>query len=221
LIYLRKNNCCAVIPFHNEERFITKVIEKTRKYVDLIIVVDDGSTDNSLKLVRNLENVEVIILDHNYGKGIALKAGFSLAIELDYEIIITLDADLQHDPDFIPQFIEAIKKFDVVIGNRLSNLKKMPLHRIISNYLTSLLLSLKVKKLIKDSQCGFRAYRKNVLKKISFYSSGFEAESEIIVRAVREGFSIGFVNIPTIYGNEKSKMKSFQTIKGFLKVLRL
>ncbi len=218
MITLRKNNICAVIPFFNEEDFITEVVKKTLKYVDLVIAVDDGSNDRSLSLIKNIENVEVIILDKNYGKGTALKAGFSLALELDFDVIITLDADLQHDPDFIPNFIEAIKKYDAVIGNRLSNLKCMPFHRILSNYITSYLLSVKLKKFIKDSQCGFRAYKQKVLKKISIYNSGFEAESEIIVRMVRNGFNFGFVDIPTIYGNEKSKMKSLQAIKGFLKI---
>jgi len=219
LITLRKNNTCAVIPFFNEEDFIVEVIKKTLKYVDLVIAVDDGSTDNSLSLIKKLDNVEIIILDKNYGKGVALKAGFSMAIELDFDTVITLDADLQHDPDFIPLFIDAIKKYDVVIGNRLSDLKNMPYHRIVSNYVTSFLLSLKLKTMIKDSQCGFRAYKKNVLKKISIHSSGFEAESEIIVRAIRSGFNISFIDIPTIYGTEKSKMKSFQAIKGFIKIL--
>ncbi len=219
MITLRKNNVCAVIPFLNEEDFIVEVITKTLKYVDLVIAVDDGSKDNSLKLIKKLDNVEIIIFDKNFGKGTALKSGFRLAIELDFDIILTLDADLQHDPDYIPVFLDAIKKYDVVIGNRLSDLKKMPYHRILSNYLTSFLLSLKLKKMIKDSQCGYRAYKKKVLQKISIHNSGFEAESEIIVRAVREKFSIGFVDIPTIYANEKSKMKSFQAIKGFLKIL--
>ncbi len=219
MITLRKNNVCAVIPFLNEEDFIVEVITKTLKYVDLVIAVDDGSKDNSLKLIKKLDNVEIIIFDKNFGKGTALKSGFRLAIELDFDIILTLDADLQHDPDYIPVFLDAIKKYDVVIGNRLSDLKKMPYHRILSNYLTSFLLSLKLKKIIKDSQCGYRAYKKKVLQKISIHNSGFEAESEIIVRAVREKFSIGFVDIPTIYANEKSKMKSFQAIKGFLKIL--
>lgn len=219
MITLRKNNVCAVIPFFNEEDFIVEVITKTLKYVDLVIAVDDGSKDNSLKLIKKLDNVEIIIFDKNFGKGTALKSGFSLAIELDFDIILTLDADLQHDPDYIPIFLDAIKKYDVVIGNRLSDIKAMPYHRILSNYLTSFLLSLKLKKMIKDSQCGYRAYKKKVLQKISIHSSGFEAESEIIVRVVRENFNIGFVDIPTIYGNEKSKMKSFQAIKGFLKIL--
>lgn len=221
MITLRKNKICAVIPFYNEQDFLVEVIKKTLRYVDLIIAVDDGSTDNSLNLIKNIDDVEIIIFDKNYGKGAALKAGFSLAVEFGFETILTLDADLQHNPDYIPDFIEALKKYDVVIGNRLSDLKNMPIHRILSNYITSFLLSLKTKKWIKDSQCGFRAYKNKVLQKISIYTSGFEAESEIIIRCAKNSFKIGFVNIPTIYGNEKSKMKSFQAIKGFFKILSM
>lgn len=219
MITLRKNKICAIIPFYNEQDFIVEVIKKTLRYVELVIAVDDGSIDNSINLIKGIENVEILMLDKNYGKGAALKAGFSLAAELSFETFITLDADLQHDPDKIPDFIEAIKQYDVVIGNRLSDLKNMPLHRILSNYITSFLLSLRTGTWIKDSQCGFRAYKNKVIQKISIYSSGYEAESEIIIRCVKNKFTLGFVDIPTIYGNEQSKMKSFQAIKGFLKIL--
>lgn len=219
MITLRKNKICAIIPFYNEQDFIVEVIKKTLRYVDLVIAVDDGSIDNSINLIKGIENVEILMLDRNYGKGAALKAGFSLAAELGFETFITLDADLQHDPDKIPDFIEAIKQYDVVIGNRLSDLKNMPLHRILSNYLTSFLLSLRTRTWIKDSQCGFRAYKNKVIQKFSIYSSGYEAESEIIIRCAKNKFTIGFVDIPTIYGNEQSKMKSFPAIRGFLKIL--
>jgi glycosyltransferase involved in cell wall biosynthesis len=219
LITLRKNKVCAIIPFYNEERFIKEVILKSLKYVDLIIAVNDGSTDRSLELIKNIDDVEIILLDRNYGKGMALKAGFSYAVEMGFEIIITIDADLQHDPDLIPNFIEQLKNYDFVIGNRKKLFVVMPFHRILSNFITSFLLSIKLGTKIKDSQCGFRAYKKKVLEKISIHSSGFEAESEIIVKAIKEGFKLGHVDIPTIYGEEKSKIRPFQAIKSFLRIL--
>lgn len=219
MITLRKNKICAIIPFYNEQDFIVEVVKRTLQYVDLVIAVDDGSTDKSLNLIKGIENVEILMLDKNYGKGAALKAGFSLATELGFETFITLDADLQHDPNKILDFIDALKKCDIVIGNRMSNIKNMPLHRVLSNYITSFLLSLRTGTWIKDSQCGFRAYKNKVIQKISIHSSGYEAESEIIIRCAKKKFTIEFVDIPTIYGNEKSKMKSFQAIKGFLKIL--
>jgi hypothetical protein len=95
----------------------------------------------------------------------------------------------------------------------------MPFQRILSNRITSFLLSIKTGQQIKDSQCGFRAYKKVVLENVRTKSIGYEAESEILIYAARKGYKIGFINIPTIYGNEKSKMNPIQAIIGFIKVL--
>jgi hypothetical protein len=95
----------------------------------------------------------------------------------------------------------------------------MPIQRIISNKITSFLLSVKTGQNIFDSQCGYRAYNINVLKLIKTFTFGYEAESEILISAAKKDFKIGFVKIPTIYGNEKSKMNSFSAILGFIKVL--
>lgn len=217
----RKIKIVAVIPFLNESRFIVEVIQKTSHFVDLIIAVDDGSTDNSANFIMNFDKVIIITNDKNYGKGYSLRKGFEKAIQFGAELIITLDADNQHNPDLIPKFLDKIKNFDIVIGNRLNNLRTMPLHRRLSNKITSALLSKKLGVEIKDSQCGFRAYRNNVIKNVQTVFNGFEAESEIIVKAIKNKFTIGFVDIPTIYGQQESKMKSFQAIKGFIKVLMI
>ncbi len=163
----------------------------------------------------------IIRNEKNYGKGYSLQKGFEKAIELKSDIIITLDADDQHKPELIPIFLEGIKESDIVIGNRLNDLKTMPLHRRLSNKITSSLLSIKLGVEIKDSQCGFRAYRSEVIKNVKTVFSGFEAESEMIVKAVRQNFRIKFVDIPTIYGDQESKMKSFQVVKGFIKVMMI
>ncbi len=95
----------------------------------------------------------------------------------------------------------------------------MPFQRVMSNKLTSFLLSKKTGMKIIDSQCGFRALSMEVLQKVQTQSNGYEAESEIIILAARAGFKIGFVEVPTIYGNEKSKVNPVKAIFGFIKVL--
>lgn len=217
----RKIKIAAVIPFFNEENFIFDVVTRTLNYVDLVIAVNDGSTDNSAALLQNFENLILVSNEKNFGKGFALQKGFEKAVSLKAEIIITLDADDQHEPEMIPDFIEGIKDCDLVIGNRLHDISTMPLHRRFSNKITSFLLSKKLGIKIKDSQCGFRAYRLEVVEKVKTLFHGFEAESEMIVKAVRNNFKIKFIDIPTIYGNQKSKMKSLQAIKGFIKVLMI
>jgi glycosyltransferase involved in cell wall biosynthesis len=209
---------CAVIPFYNEKETLENILNETLNYVDAIIAVDDGSNDGWM-YANNQDRVHFINLDRNYGKGKALSAGFEAAIKNGIDIIITLDADLQHDPKYIPQLLKGLSLYDVVIGNRLKNLTDMPIERKLSNKLTSLLLSIKTGQKIIDSQCGFRAYKLEVIKNIQTRYFGFEAESEMIIKAAKRGFKIGFIDVPTIYGNEKSKMKPVEAIVGFLKVL--
>lgn len=218
--YSKKNELVAIIPFYNEEALIANVLSETLKYVDSVIAVNDGSTDKSLENIQKfncsiyLENIE-----NNEGKGRALNIGFLKSIELNSDITVTIDADMQHPPNLIPEFVKKIENYDIVIGNRKKSLSKMPIQRILSNSITSFLLSLKTGVKILDSQCGFRMYRTEILEDILPSSNGFEAESQIIVNAALKGYRIGFIDIPTIYGSEKSKMKPIEAIKGFLRVL--
>ena len=214
-----QNKICAVIPFYNEEKTISEIINRTLQYVDKIIAVNDGSTDNSKQKINNLQNVIVIDYEKNYGKGFALNKGFEKALELGYDTVVTLDSDLQHDPVFIPDLLREIENYGIVIGNRLNNLADMPLQRRLSNKITSFLLSVKTGQIIPDSQSGFRAIRSDVLRVVKTRSHGYEAESEQIILAARKGFKIGFVNTSTIYGNEKSKIKPVKTILAFIKTL--
>uniref|UniRef100_A0A832CVM5 Glycosyltransferase family 2 protein n=1 Tax=Ignavibacterium album TaxID=591197 RepID=A0A832CVM5_9BACT len=217
----RKINIAAVIPFYNERNFIRGVISETLNYTDIVIAVDDGSTDNSAEQIKDFKNVILISNEKNFGKGYSLRKGFEKAIELNSQFIVALDADGQHKPGLIPTMLDIISECDIVIGNRMNDVNNMPLQRILSNRITSFLLSKKLGVQIKDSQCGFRVYRRKVLESVKTSFNGFEAESEILVYAARKNFKIIFVDIPTVYENQNSKMKAWQAIKGFIKVLKL
>ncbi len=213
------NNVCVVIPVFNEVDYLDDLLWRITPYSSKIICVDDGSTDGSGELMKANTNIELISHGKNRGKGYALKTGLMKSLEFDCDIVITMDADLQHLPEDIPRLAEQTKNYDIVIGNRLHELSKMPLHRIASNKLTSWLLSKKLDVSIKDSQSGFRAFRKSIVKSILPFEVGFEAETEMLIKAVRNNFTIGFVDIKTIYNDNESKMKSIPAITGFLKVL--
>lgn len=126
---------------------------------------------------------------------------------------------MQHNPKSIPALLSRLDNFDLVVGNRLKDLSGMPFQRIMSNKLTSFLLRKKTGMEVIDSQCGFRAFSREVLMNVKSRTNGYEAESEIIILAARAGFKIGFVEVQTIYGNEKSKMNPVKAIFGFIKVL--
>jgi glycosyltransferase involved in cell wall biosynthesis len=213
------NKIAAVIPFFNEKHTINQIVQSTVNYVNSVIAVDDGSTDNSSENITLLENVTVIRNNTNRGKGFALRKGFNYAVENGYESIITLDADLQHNPDEIPLLCSKLNEYPIVIGNRLNNVSGMPLQRRLSNKITSFLLSIKTGQKVLDSQSGFRAYRAEVIKNITTTKDGYEAESEILIKAARNGYRIGFADISTIYGNEISKMNPVTSTIGFIKLL--
>ncbi len=219
--YSNQNNVCAIIPFFNECNTINEIIHQTIPYVNLVIAVNDGSTDNSVAKIQNDEKIVLISFNKNNGKGFALSAGFKESIKRNFSYTITLDADFQHKPEYIPSFLSAARNFDIVIGNRMFDKKNMPVQRILSNTLTSYLLGKKTKNKLYDTQCGFRIYRTVILKDILPGYKGFEAESEILVYAARKNYTIGFIPVKTIYGNENSKMKPIQAITGFIKVMMI
>ena len=214
-----QNNICAVIPFYNEEKHIRNVVENVLNYVDLLILVNDGSTDNSLSFLPT--NDKIILINHpnNLGKGAALKTGFKKSIEANSKITVSIDGDNQHDPKFIPDLIKESENYDCVIGNRKRSATIMPIHRKISNYLTSKILSIKTGIKILDSQSGFRVFKTNILPNVLPDYFGFEAESEMIIKICKNNYSVGFREISTIYGNDNSKMKAIPTILGFIKVI--
>ena len=130
------NNIWAVIPAYNEECSIIIIVKKTKKYVNNVAVVDDGSKD---KTKVSAEKAGAIVLRHivNLGKGAALKTGCDLAVKKGAKFIITLDADAQHDPDDIPRFVEKLKKYDIVFSYRKAS-SKMPLVLRFGNFFISI-----------------------------------------------------------------------------------
>jgi GT2 family glycosyltransferase len=157
----------------------------------------------------------------NLGKGRALQTGFQEFLKSDSPFAVTMDADLQHRPDDLPSFvsIQAATDADVVVGKRQRLGTSMPMSRILSNTLTSQLVSMRTGVRMEDSQCGYRLIKRDVLESVGLESSGYEAETEFLIKAAKKGFRITFVPIQTVYGNEMSFMTNWKTTVGFVKVL--
>ncbi|MBK7867448.1 MAG: glycosyltransferase family 2 protein [Ignavibacteriales bacterium] len=209
--------CCVIIPFYNEKDFIREVVEISARYCDSIYVIDDGSTDGGAQNIPKIPGVEIFTLERNQGKGAALRLGFIQAIKQGYDTIITIDGDKQHNPEFIPKFMEALVNNPVVIGKRKFDTSIMPFHRILSNSISSFLISLKTGIKVLDSQSGYRGFRCSLLKEILPEENGYIAETEMLIKASKYCDSFAWVDIPTIYGEEKSKMKNIETTLKFVK----
>ena len=192
----------AVIPAYNAAKTIQQVVIELRKSLPgiSIIVVNDGSLDATAAIINELD---VITIEHenNLGKGTALRDGISKALVSGGEFIFTIDCDYQHNPVECGKFLDKIlrENLDLVIGSRMANLNQMPFYRRISNKVTSVLISWRIKQTIADSQSGFRLYRAPVLQSIKLSSKRFEIESEMLIKAALKGFKIGTLNIETIY----------------------
>ena len=190
-----------IIPAYNEELTIGSIVTLARKYGD-VLVVDDGSEDRTSEIASNAGAI-VIRHDTNFGKSQALKTGFDYALSMGYEVIVTLDADGQHDPDEIPLLIEPIvtKKAEFVIGSRYlkkDSKNRIPLYRRIGLWVlnkgTKLATEIEV-----DSQSGFRAISKRALQKLNLRSDGYSIETDMIIEAHEKGITILEVPIKVRY----------------------
>jgi len=185
-----------------------------------IVVVDDGSGDRTAEIARNFGTV---LLQHrkNRGKGAALKTGFQFALSSGISEIVVLDADGQHNPRLVPNFLTTARDggFDLVLGVRDMSTKNMPPDRRLSNRLSSLVISLVCGRRIPDSQCGYRFVHLRRYPSMKLRSRRFEFESELLIRYCRSGAKIGFLNIPTVYADEPSSIRRAADTVRFLIML--
>jgi glycosyltransferase involved in cell wall biosynthesis len=214
-------NIAVIIPAFNAGSTIETLIQKASKFISTkdIVVVDDGSDDQTYNLSKK---ADVVVLRHqsNEGKGEALKTGFRFALDSGYEALITMDADLQHDPESIPHFIHmAESSAGILMGTRRRNLQIMPLARWLTNNLTSVIVSVLSGQSIRDSQSGYRLINAGVLKRFKLESKKYDLESELLIKAARKGFKVGEVPITTIYDSQKSFINPLVDTGRFIKLM--
>jgi len=190
----------ACIPAFNEEKNIFNLVNDVSKYVNSVIVCDDGSTDDTVNEAKK-SGAFVISNDKNLGKGAALKSLFDFARHSNADVIITIDGDGQFLPEEIPKLTKDIEdgKSDIVIGYRFETEKDMPSYRKIGNKVLDE-LSKKASNLnLRDTQSGFRAYSKKAIEKIDFRHNGFVADSEILIDASTKNLTISEQHVTVLY----------------------
>ena len=211
----------ALIPAYREAMAIADVVSRTLPHVDLVLVVDDGSPDDTAELAREA-GAEVIKHTVNQGKGAAMKTGMKTLAERGFDFILLLDGDGQHAPEEIPRFTAPARDGSayVVVGNRFENVKGMPVVRRMVNSLMSRIISNACGVRIPDTQCGFRLVRSSLVTYIMGSSDHFDFETEMLLLASRAGFTIQSVPVSTIYGAEKTKIRPVRDTIKFIKLMR-
>ena len=194
------------IPAYNEEKNIAKIITKLKKITDSIIVCDDGSSDMTSEIAKNLG---VIVISHkkNMGYGAAIRTIFEKSAEIGSDILVTFDADGQHRIEDVSRVLHPLEnsEADIVIGSRfLGKQSNVPNYRKLGIKVITQVTNSSIKTKLTDSQSGFRAYSKQVLSKISLSEIGMGISTEILIKASSEGLRITEVPITILYSGDTS-----------------
>lgn len=216
----------AIIPAFNEEMTIGSVVLEARRFVDEVIVVDDGSTDRTPEIAK-LAGASVLRLERNHGKGYALKMGLENVKENSFQVVALLDADWQHDPGELPKVIGPVLngEADLVIGSRfLKSNGSVPRYRKLGLKVLDVTTRLGVKQKISDSQSGFRALSLSAVKNLDIsLSGGYSVESEMILSLSEKGMRIKEVPIGVNYEvpHKHKKNPVAHGLEVFARVLRI
>lgn len=209
-----------LVPAHNEARFIHGVVKALKALGHDVVVIDDGSLDDTAAQAKAAGAI-VVSTGRKSGKGNALRQGFAYALKENAKAVITLDGDGQHAPSDIAAFLNQYEqtKADVINGNRLNDPKGMPLIRLLTNKFMSAIISSICHQRIADTQCGFRLMTRAVLEQVTLECADFEIETELLIQASKKGFRIENVPIETIYGDETSKIHPMRDTWRFIKYI--
>jgi len=215
-----RSNVAALIPAYYEEAQIQAVARRALAQLDHVLVLDDGSTDRTAEEARKA-GAEVIRHEKNQGKGAAIKTGLRELMARGFLGVLILDGDGQHLPEEIPGFLEEANRTgaELVVGTRMSDTRKMPWLRKMTNRFMSSQISRLCGQPVPDSQCGFRMILRVVIPHLFCESNNYEYETEMLLIASREGFRIASVPVSTIYGDERSKIHPVRDTIRFFKLI--
>ncbi|MDD5254408.1 MAG: glycosyltransferase family 2 protein [Candidatus Nanoarchaeia archaeon] len=209
----------AFMPALNEDKFIGTVLEKMPKLVDKVIVVDDGSTDNTAEVAKK-HNALVIKHEKNSGSGSCYKDGFKKSLELGADIVVLIHSDGQHDPAEIPYLIDPILKGEAeyIMGARIKDMnEKMPFVRLVGNKSLSLLWSIATGYKLRDALTGYHAVTADALRKLNIgkFSNGYICETEVLTDMCLNKVKIKEVPVKCIYGEEISLVRPLKHGRQF------
>ncbi|MBN1416216.1 MAG: DUF2062 domain-containing protein [Bacteroidales bacterium] len=211
---------CVIIPTYNNDKTLEQIISDVLKITKDIIVINDGSTDNTSRILEKYDFIKIISYSPNRGKGYAIRKGFELAMADGFNYAITIDSDGQHFASDIGIFIERIKKEpdSLIVGAR--NLERENLSRgssfanRFSNFWYRLITGIS----LADTQTGFRLYPLDRIKGMRFFTQKYEFELEILVRSAWEGINIISVPIRVFYPSKEERVSHFRPFKDFARI---
>jgi glycosyltransferase involved in cell wall biosynthesis len=212
----------AIIPAYFEEKHVADVARRTLQQLDNVLVVDDGSTDATADAARGA-GAQVIVHEHNLGKGETIKTGFRHWLERGFKYAVILDGDGQHLPEEIGRFLAAAAASGakLLIGTRMNDVGDMPFVRRAVNRYMSRKISRLCGQEIPDTQCGFRMVHRDIMPDLLGGTARFDYETEMLILASRAGCRIASVPITTVYSEEVSIFHPVRDTLRFFMLMRL
>lgn len=212
--------CVVLMPTYNNAGTIAQVISDVKEFATDVIVVNDGSTDNTASILSSIEGIKVIDYPNNKGKGYAIKLGLRKAYEWGYRYAITIDSDGQHYADDIPTFIETIeqKPDSLLIGARNLTADNMPSKNTFANRFSNFWYKVETGQTLTDTQSGYRLYPLTKLQNIHFITRRYEFEVEIIVRAAWRGVNVENIPIKVYYPPVEERVSHFRPLQDFTRI---
>lgn len=212
--------CCVLIPTYNNDTTLKRVLDEISSYTDNVVVVNDGSTDATAAILQEYSSFVVINLPENKGKGNALKRGFKEAAKVGYKYAISMDSDGQHFPDDLPVFLNALETRTVgdpellVIGSRKMDEPGIPQKSSFGNRCSSFWYHVETGVKLQDTQCGYRLYPLDVVNDLTLYTSRFELEIEVIVKAAWKGVEVKNLPVKVLYDPQErvTHFRPFQDV---------
>ena len=212
-------NGCIIIPTYNNEKTLRRVLDKTLVFTNEIIVVNDGSTDSTVEILKEYPQIKINHQPKNQGKGMALRTGFKEALKLGFDYAVTIDSDGQHFPEDIPVFLEEIQKNGeaLLIGDRNMEQEGIPGKSSFGNRFSNFWYQFETGIQLNDTQSGFRLYPIRRMKDLKFFTQKFEFEIEVIVKAAWAGIPVKNVPIQVLY-DESERVSHFRPFKDFTRI---
>ncbi len=209
---------CVIVPTYNNARTLEKVLTEVLRITGNVVVVNDGSTDDTSNILAKFPQIRVIEFSHNKGKGVALREGFRLAGGLGYDYAVTIDSDGQHHPEDIPALVKCFRSEPgkMVMGSRNMQQEGVPAKSSFGNSFSNFWFWAETGIKLSDTQTGFRAYPLKAVNKLKYFTKRFEFEIEVIVRLA--WMNVKFCEVPVSVDYPEDRVSHFRPFKDFVRI---
>lgn len=213
-------HCCVLIPTYNNAQTLEKVILSVLEFTEHVLIVNDGATDATAEILKKFSALQIFTHAQNKGKGVALRNGFDFALKLGYHYAITIDSDGQHNADDIPKFIDKLESHpnSLIMGARNMEQSSVPGKSSFGHKFSNFWYRFETGINLPDTQSGYRLYPLLLLQDISFFTTKFEFEIEVIVKAAWRGIAVLSVPVSVYYAPKETRISHFRPGPDFTRV---